>query len=344
MQQAVIAGYVRTPFHFARKGALAEVRPDDLAGLVVKELVARDRRRPGHPGGRRLRLRLPEAEQGNNIARIAVLLAGLPIDVAGMTVNRFCGSSMSAIHIAAGQIAIGAGEAFIAGGVESMTRCRRAASTSRRTRTSSKPTSPWARRRERRGPVRRLRAEQEELAFASQQKAAAAQAAGRLKDEIVGVMTRQASWTSTAASARRPPWKAGRSQARLSGRTAASPPVRPRRSPTGRGDPGHLRGLRGPKWPGGPGPHPRRGRRRLPARDHGHGPGPGHPQGAGPRGLTIDDIDVVEINEAFGSQAVACVRELTSPGRRSTSTAAASPSATRWAPPAHGSPPRPPRS
>src|SRR3546814_6235383 len=63
----------------------------------------------------------PEAAQGNNIARIASLLAGLPKELGGATMNRFCGSSMYAIHVAAGQIAMGAGDAFIAGGVESMT-------------------------------------------------------------------------------------------------------------------------------------------------------------------------------------------------------------------------------
>src|SRR5207247_5460079 len=64
----------------------------------------------------------PEGEQGTNVARIATLLAGFPDTVAGATINRFCGSSMTAVHYAAGQIAIGAGEAFICAGVESMTR------------------------------------------------------------------------------------------------------------------------------------------------------------------------------------------------------------------------------
>ena len=63
----------------------------------------------------------PEGAQGDNVARIASLLAGLPVQIGAATVNRFCGSSMYAIHMAAGQIAIGAGEAFIAAGVESMT-------------------------------------------------------------------------------------------------------------------------------------------------------------------------------------------------------------------------------
>ena len=117
MQQAVIAGYVRTPFHFARKGALAQVRPDDLAAAAIKALIQRTGVDPATLEDVILGCSFPEGAQGDNIARIASLLAELPVEVSGMTVNRYCGSSMSAIHIAAGQIAIGAGEAFIAGGV-----------------------------------------------------------------------------------------------------------------------------------------------------------------------------------------------------------------------------------
>lgn len=107
MRQAVIAGYVRTPFHFARKGALVGVRPDDLAATVVKAVVERAGVPPETIEDVLMGCAYPEAEQGNNIARIAVLLAGLPLSVSGGTVNRFCGSSMTAVHIAAGQIAIG---------------------------------------------------------------------------------------------------------------------------------------------------------------------------------------------------------------------------------------------
>ena len=64
----------------------------------------------------------PEAEQGMNVARIVALMADLPLTVAGVTVNRFCGSSMTGVHMAAGQIALGAGEVFVCAGVESMTR------------------------------------------------------------------------------------------------------------------------------------------------------------------------------------------------------------------------------
>ena len=120
MTQAVIAGYVRTPFTFARKGALAGVRPDDLAAIALKGLIEKTGVNPALIEDVIMGCAYPEGTQGDNIARNAALLAGLPIEIAGATVNRFCGSSMYAIHIAAGQIAIGAGEAFIAAGVESM--------------------------------------------------------------------------------------------------------------------------------------------------------------------------------------------------------------------------------
>jgi acetyl-CoA acyltransferase len=122
MTRAVIAGFTRTPFHFANKGKLVGVRPDDLAAIASKALVERTGIDPKSLEDVVLGTAYPEAEQGSNIARLASLLAGLPIELGGITMNRFCGSSMSAIHHAVGQITIGAGEAFIAGGVESMTR------------------------------------------------------------------------------------------------------------------------------------------------------------------------------------------------------------------------------
>ncbi|MDH4585305.1 thiolase family protein [Pseudomonas sp. BN415] len=122
MQSIVIAGYARSPFHFAKKGGLINLRPDDLAAQVVKGLVERLDVDPREIEDLILGCAYPEAEQGMNLARITGFLAGLPETVAGATVNRFCGSSMSAIHFAAGQIQLGAGEAFICGGVESMTR------------------------------------------------------------------------------------------------------------------------------------------------------------------------------------------------------------------------------
>ncbi|GIK97458.1 MAG: acetyl-CoA acetyltransferase [Alphaproteobacteria bacterium] len=122
MKKAVIAGYARTPFHFAGKGALARVRPDDLAATAVRAVVERSGVPPADIEDLIVGCAFPEGEQGLNVARLIGFLSDLPISVAGATVNRFCGSSMQAIHIAAGAIALGAGDAFVCAGVESMSR------------------------------------------------------------------------------------------------------------------------------------------------------------------------------------------------------------------------------
>ena len=122
MSEAVIAGYVRSPFTPARKGALTKVRPDELMAQVVRGLLERNSIDLVELEDMIIGCAFPEGEQGLNVARIVGFLADLPVSVAGTTVNRFCGSSMQAIHMAAGAIATNAGEAFICGGVESMTR------------------------------------------------------------------------------------------------------------------------------------------------------------------------------------------------------------------------------
>lgn len=118
----VICAFKRSPMHFANKGELAKVRPDDMAGAVVKSLVEHAKVNADDIEDLLLGCAFPEAEQGFNIARLVVNIADLPISVAGATVNRFCGSSMTTIHQAAGAIAAGAGDVFIAAGVESMSR------------------------------------------------------------------------------------------------------------------------------------------------------------------------------------------------------------------------------
>ncbi|NOS75927.1 MAG: thiolase family protein [Methyloglobulus sp.] len=122
MKNIVIAGYCRSPFTPAQKGSLARIRPDDLLAQVVKCLVNKSNVNPDDIEDLIVGCAFPEGEQGLNIARLAVFLAGLPDSVAGMTLNRFCGSSMQAIHIAAGAIQMNAGEVFICAGVESMSR------------------------------------------------------------------------------------------------------------------------------------------------------------------------------------------------------------------------------
>jgi len=121
-ERAVIAGYCRTPFTFAGKGALAGVRPDDLGAHAIRSLIART----GVPAEEIEDVlwgcAFPEGEQGLNIGRVVGMLAGLPDTVAGATVNRWCGSSIQAVQMAAGMIAMNAGEAFVCGGTESMSR------------------------------------------------------------------------------------------------------------------------------------------------------------------------------------------------------------------------------
>jgi acetyl-CoA acyltransferase len=122
MSHAVIVGYLRSPFTPSHKGQLATVRPDDLAAEVIKALIKKTGVKPEDIEDVLLGCAFPEGEQGLNLARLVVLLAGLPVTTGGLTINRWCGSSMEAIHIAAGNIAAGKGEVFIAAGVESMTR------------------------------------------------------------------------------------------------------------------------------------------------------------------------------------------------------------------------------
>lgn len=122
MKNAVISAYVRSPFTLARKGALAKVRPDDIAAEVIKGLLGKVSVNKDDIEDLILGCAFPEGEQGLNVARLIGFIAGLPLTSAATTINRFCGSSMQSIAFAQGAIATGAGEVFIAAGVESMTR------------------------------------------------------------------------------------------------------------------------------------------------------------------------------------------------------------------------------
>ena len=122
MNKAVIAGYARSPFHFAHKGKLAKVRSDEMSAKVIRALIDKLKINESDIEDLIMGCAFPEGEQGFNIARIVGFLSKLPIEVAGTTVNRFCGSSMQSIHIAAGAIALNAGEVFICAGIESMSR------------------------------------------------------------------------------------------------------------------------------------------------------------------------------------------------------------------------------
>ena len=194
MRDVVIVGYARSPFHLAGKGALARVRPDDLAAHVVRGLIERTGVAAADVEDLILGCAFPEGEQGFNVARLVGQLADLPLSVGGMTVNRFCGSSMSAIHIAAGQIQLGAGEVFVCAGVESMSRvpmmgfnpmpnpalAQRSAAYIGMGDTAENVAAKYG----------LSRAAQEAFAVASQQKADAAQAAGKFAAEIVPILTK----------------------------------------------------------------------------------------------------------------------------------------------------------
>ena len=118
----VLCGYKRSPFTFAMKGALAKTRPDDMAAAVIKALIADTGVNADDIEDILMGCAFPEAEQGFNLAKIVAQLADLPDSVAGATVNRFCGSSMTTIQMAAGYIQMGAGDVFVCAGVESMSR------------------------------------------------------------------------------------------------------------------------------------------------------------------------------------------------------------------------------
>ena len=121
MREAVIVSSVRTAVGKAYKGTLRAMRPDDLAAVAIKEAVARV---PGLDVKEIedviLGCAMPEAEQGMNVARIAALRAGLPVESSAMTINRFCSSGLQAIAVAAERIMVGHAEVIVAGGTESM--------------------------------------------------------------------------------------------------------------------------------------------------------------------------------------------------------------------------------
>ena len=122
MYRAVIAGYYRSPFTLAKKGALINIKPDELLSEVIKDLISKTKVNLEDIEDVIIGCAFPEGEQGFNIGKLVTFLSDMHVKTAGTTINRWCGSSMEAIHIAAGKISMGSGKVFICGGVESMTR------------------------------------------------------------------------------------------------------------------------------------------------------------------------------------------------------------------------------
>ncbi len=190
----VIAGFARSPFHIANKGALARVRADDMLAQVIRGLIQKTGVDAGDIEDVIVGCAFPEGEQGLNMARLSVLLADLPLTVGGMTVNRFCGSSMSSVQIAMGQIAIGAGEVFICAGVESMSRVPMMGFNPLPNPELAKKSAAYMSMGETAENVATKyqipRADQEAFAVESQRRAAAAREAGKFADEIVPIQTK----------------------------------------------------------------------------------------------------------------------------------------------------------
>ncbi len=192
MKTAYILASYRTPGCRANKGKLKDVRPDDLAALAIRGLVERTGIDPASINDVYLGCAFPEAEQGMNIGRIAALKAGLPIEVPGQTINRFCSSGLQTIALAAERIMCGFADCIVAGGVESMS-CVPLGGL----KYCANPGMmiDWPESFASMGVTAELVAEKygidrlamDTFAAASNQKAAAAIAAGRFSDEIIPV-------------------------------------------------------------------------------------------------------------------------------------------------------------
>lgn len=318
MREVVIAGYVRTPFTLAHKGALKTVRPDDLAAVAVQGLIERTGVNPERIEDLKMGCAFPEGEQGLNLARLVGLIANLPISIAGVTINRFCGSSMQAIHDAAGAIALGAGDAFICAGVESMTRVPM-------TGFSPAPNPELFRKNPAAYESMGITAEnvakkysisrkdQEKFAVKSQEKACKAMEKGLLKDEVVPVPLHDAGSEVAEDGCPRP----GTDAAALAG---LNPAFLKKGSVTA--------GTSSPLTDGASAvlvtSAEFAAEHELPVLAKiksvavagcapeimGIGPVAATKKALARAGLKIDDIDIVELNEAFAAQALACMGEL----------------------------------
>src|SRR5437879_7711564 len=193
MREAVIVSSVRTPVGRAFKGTLRATRPDELGAVAIKGALERvPQLDPKEVEDVILGCAMPEAEQGMNVARIASLRAGLPVEVSAITINRFCSSGLQAIAMAAERIMSGGAEVIVAGGVESMTMIPMGG--------HKVSPNPWlvdhypdaylsmgltAERLAQRFGITREQAD--EFSLRSHQKALAAIAAGKFNDEVVAV-------------------------------------------------------------------------------------------------------------------------------------------------------------
>ena len=329
MEDAVIVGGVRTAMGKGKKGTLRGTRPDDLASLVIREVVARTKGlAPSQVEDVVLGCAFPEKEQGMNVARIAALRAGLPVEVPAVTVNRFCSSGLQAIAMAAERIRSGGAEVIVAGGVESMSRVEMMG------RSNANPhfTREWpdvylgmgltAENLARQYKI--SREESDRFSVASNQKAAAAIAAGKFSGEIVPVKVERrrpaaggkvqtesadfktdecprADTTLEGLSKLRPVFArdgtvtAGNASQMSDGAAAVVVMSRKRAESMGLKPLGVFRSFA----VAGVGPEVM-----------GIGPVKAVPKALAMAGLKLDQIDLIELNEAFAVQALAVAKEL----------------------------------
>ena len=324
-RDAVVVSAVRTPVGKARRGTLKDTRPDDLLIAAFRgALSAADALDGAEIDDVIVGTAMPEGEQGMNVARIASLGAGVPDSVPAMTINRFCSSGLQAIAQGAASIEAGWADVVLAGGVESMSQVAMG---------GQRPTPNPTLLRERPEIYTMMgttsenvatrfdvsREDQDAFALSSHQKAAAAQAAGRFDDELVPVPTRvyqNGAWQETTLEAD----EGVRAETSLE----ALAKLRPSFATKGTTTPGNasqvsdgaaatlimsrekaeslgleiLGTLRSYSVVG------------VDPEIMGIGPAHAIPKAVERAGIQLDDVGLFEINEAFASQAIYCVREL----------------------------------
>jgi acetyl-CoA acyltransferase len=313
MAEAFIVSAVRTPVGKAPNGALRHARPDELAAIVIREALSRVAALPpAEVEDVILGCAMPEAEQGLNVARIASLRAGVPITASAVTVNRFCSSGLQAIAYAAERIMIGAAHAIVAGGTESMSMVPMGGN-----KIAPNPalvdtypdvyltTGLVAENHVRDYGI--TREEQDAFALRSHQRAAAAIDGGRFADETIAVGEFCADEgprrdTSLDALAKLKPAfhakgsvTAGNSSQMSDGASAVVVMSGERMRDLGIAPLGRFVGF------ATAGVEPER---------FGIGPVPAVWKVLKQTGLTLGQMDLVELNEAFAAQVLACLREL----------------------------------
>jgi 3-oxoadipyl-CoA thiolase len=337
VREAWIVAALRTPFG-RYGGALASVRPDDLAAAVIRAIVERSGIDPAIVEDVILGCANQAGEDNRNVARMAALLAGLPVEVGGLTVNRLCGSGLQAVNSAAHAIASGDGDVFIAGGVESMSRApyvmlKPEAAYERGTHDLVDTTlgwrfvnpalaaahHPYSMGETGENVAERLgisRQDQDAFALASQRNAAAAIAEGRYRDQLVPIAIPQRKGEPILVSADEQP----RPDSTAEGLARLRPAFREGGTVTAGNSSGindgasaalvveaeraRALGLR---------PMARVVATAVAGVDPavmGLGPIPATRKALERAGLVVGDLDLMELNEAFASQSIACIREL----------------------------------